>query len=71
VRAAFESCSRLARVRALVDARNLASLRVLEKIAMRREGVFRLNRLGNDGLVDEVWCAISRREWEAEQAAGG
>lgn len=71
VRAAFESCPQLARVRALVDARNLASLRVLEKIAMRREGVLRLNRLSNDGLVDEVWCEISRREWEALRVAGG
>jgi RimJ/RimL family protein N-acetyltransferase len=67
---AFEGCPKLARVRALVDARNLASLRVLEKIAMRREGVRRLNRLGNDGLVDEVWCEVSRSEWEAGRAAG-
>ena len=70
VDAAFESCPKLACVRAMVDARNLASLRVLEKIAMRREGVLRLNRLGNDGLVDEVWCEISRSEWEVEQAPG-
>jgi RimJ/RimL family protein N-acetyltransferase len=70
VGAAFEGCPKLAHVRAMVDARNLASLRVLEKIAMRREGVLRLNRLGNDGLVDEVWCEISRSEWEAERAAG-
>lgn len=67
---AFEGCPTLTRVRALVDARNLASLRVLEKIAMRREGVLSLGRLGQDGLVDEVWCAISRSEWEAERATG-
>ncbi|HXJ79061.1 MAG TPA: GNAT family N-acetyltransferase [Candidatus Methylomirabilis sp.] len=70
VDAAFEGCPKFAGVRAMVDARNLASLRVLEKIGMRREGVLRLNRLGNDGLVDEVWCELSRTEWEAERAAG-
>jgi RimJ/RimL family protein N-acetyltransferase len=70
VDAAFEGYPTLTRVRALVDARNLASLRVLEKIAMRREAVLSLGRLGPDGLVDEVWCAISRSEWEAEQATG-
>jgi [ribosomal protein S5]-alanine N-acetyltransferase len=70
VDAAFEGCPELARVRAMVDARNVASLRVLEKIAMRREGVLRSNRIGKDGLVDEVWCEISRSEWEAERAAG-
>jgi RimJ/RimL family protein N-acetyltransferase len=66
---AFDGCPTLACVRAMVDARNVASLRVLEKLAMRREGVLRANRLSNDGLVDEVWCEISRSEWEAERAA--
>jgi len=70
VDAAFEGCPKLACVKAMVDARNLASLRVLEKIAMRREGVLRLNRFGNDGLVDEVWCERSRSEWEVDRAAG-
>jgi ribosomal-protein-alanine N-acetyltransferase len=67
---AFDGCPTLACVRAMVDARNVASLRVLEKLAMRREGVLRSNRFSNDGLVDEVWCEISRSEWEAERAAG-
>ena len=70
VDAAFQGCLTLTRIRAMVDARNLASLRVLEKISMRREGLLRLNRLGNDGLVDEIWCEKSRFDWEAEQAAG-
>ena len=70
VGAAFEGCPPLACVRAMVDARNLASLRVLEKIAMRRETVLRSNRASNDGLVDEVWCEIARRDWEAERQAG-
>lgn len=69
VDAAFDGCPKLACVRAMVDARNVASLRVLEKLAMRREGVLRLNRFSNAGLVDEVWCEISRSEWEAEPAA--
>ncbi|HET9488648.1 MAG TPA: GNAT family N-acetyltransferase [Methylomirabilota bacterium] len=67
---AFNGCPTLACVRAIVDARNAASLRVLEKLAMKREGVLRSNRFTNDGLVDEVWCAISRSEWEAERAGG-
>jgi ribosomal-protein-alanine N-acetyltransferase len=67
---AFDGCPTVACVRAMVDARNVASLRVLEKLAMRREGVLRSNRSSNDGLVDEVWCEISRSEWEAERAAG-
>jgi ribosomal-protein-alanine N-acetyltransferase len=67
---AFDGCPTLACVRAMVDARNVASLRVLEKLAMRREGVLRSNRFSNDGLVDEVWCEIARSEWEAERAAG-
>jgi RimJ/RimL family protein N-acetyltransferase len=70
VNTAFDGCPTLACVRAMVDARNVASLRVLEKLAMRREAVLRANRLSNDGLVDEVWCEISRSEWEAERAAG-
>jgi RimJ/RimL family protein N-acetyltransferase len=37
---------------------------------MRREGILRSNRFSNDGLADEVWCEISRSEWEAERAAG-
>jgi RimJ/RimL family protein N-acetyltransferase len=69
VDAAFDGCPKLTCVRAMVDARNVASLRVLEKLAMRREGVLRLNRFSNDGLVDEVWCELSRSEWEAERAA--
>jgi ribosomal-protein-alanine N-acetyltransferase len=67
---AFEACPKLARIGAMVDARNLASLRVLEKIGMRRESVLRSNRVSKDGLVDEVWCEISRTEWEADRAAG-
>jgi RimJ/RimL family protein N-acetyltransferase len=67
---AFDRCPKLACVRAMVDARNVASLRVLEKLAMRREGILRSNRFSNDGLADEVWCEISRSEWEAERAAG-
>jgi ribosomal-protein-alanine N-acetyltransferase len=67
---AFDGYPELACVRAMVDARNVASLRVLEKLAMRREGVLRSNRYSNDRLVDEVWCEISRSEWEAGRAAG-
>jgi RimJ/RimL family protein N-acetyltransferase len=69
VDAAFDGCPKLACLRALVDARNGASLRVLEKLSMRREGVLRSHRFSNDGLVDEVWYEISRNEWEAERAA--
>lgn len=61
--AAFEAIPSLVRVRAMADARNVASTRVLEKIGMKREGVLRSNRIVRGDPVDEVWYGILRSEW--------
>ena len=61
---AFASGPGLLRVRAMADSRNAASIRVLERIGMRREGVLRSNRFVRDEGVDEVWCGILRSEWQ-------
>jgi RimJ/RimL family protein N-acetyltransferase len=68
VSAAFETYGRLARVRAMADARNAASLRVMEKAGFTREGLLRQNRVNRDELFDEVWCGLLRAEWEAQRA---
>lgn len=65
VDAAFEMCATLIRVRAMADARNLASIRVLAKAGLKREGILRSNRFVHGQPVDEVWCGILRSEWES------
>lgn len=65
---AFATHSDLQRVRAMADARNLASQRVMEKIGMQREGLLRRNRLHRGELVDEVWFGVLREEWEQGRA---
>lgn len=64
VDAAFLTYRDLRRVRAMADARNTGSLRVMEKIGMVREGTLRQNRLTRGESIDEVWCGILRSEWE-------
>jgi ribosomal-protein-alanine N-acetyltransferase len=65
--AAFAAYPSLHRIRAMVDARNLGSLRVMEKLGMVREGVLRQNRLVRGEFIDEVWCGTLRTEWEAHR----
>lgn len=66
---AFEARG-LAKVLARTDERNLASLRVLEKLGMTREGVLRAHRLDRSGVRrDEVVCGMIASEWSAR--AGG
>jgi ribosomal-protein-alanine N-acetyltransferase len=60
---AFEAYPQLMRVRAMADARNIRSHRVLEKIGMVREGLLRQNRLVRGALLDEVWYGVLRPEW--------
>jgi [ribosomal protein S5]-alanine N-acetyltransferase len=62
--AAFSTYPSLRRVRAVADARNGASHRVMEKLGMTREGTLRQNRLVKGGLIDDVWFGILRPEWE-------
>jgi ribosomal-protein-alanine N-acetyltransferase len=67
--AAFDACPVLVRVRAMADARNVASTRVLEKLGMKREGTLRSNRFLGGEPVDEVWCGILRNEWALRRAS--
>lgn len=62
---AFATHACLNRIRAMADARNIGSLRVMEKLGMFREGLLRQNRVSRGELVDEVWCGVLRTEWEA------
>jgi [ribosomal protein S5]-alanine N-acetyltransferase len=65
--AAFAAYASLNRLRAMADARNIGSLRVMEKLGMVREGVLRQNRLVRGEFIDEVWCGVLRTEWEAQR----
>jgi RimJ/RimL family protein N-acetyltransferase len=67
--AAFNACPSLMRVRAMADARNVGSIRVLNKVGMKQEGILRCNRFRRDEPVDEVWCGIMRPEWEVVRRA--
>ncbi len=61
--AAFGLFQELSRVRAKADARNVASIRVMEKVGMRREGLLRSDREYRGELTDEVVYGILRSEW--------
>jgi ribosomal-protein-alanine N-acetyltransferase len=67
VDAAFSGYVDLNRMRAMADARNVASLRVMEKLGMVREGVLRQNRLVRGEFINEVWCGVLRTEWAAQR----
>ena len=66
----FQTYPELKRVRAFADARNTASQRVMEKLAMRREGILRQNRIERGVLVDEAWFGVLREEWESRGENG-
>lgn len=59
---AFERAA-LHRVYATADSRNLASIRVLEKLGMSREGVLRQHHLHRGEYADEVVYGILSSEW--------
>lgn len=63
---AFRSLPGLLRLRSMIDARNGASARVLEKVGLKREGVLRANRFERGEFVDEVWYGMLRNEWELQ-----
>ena len=63
VDAAFRTYSRLRKVRAHTDARNVASMRVLEKLGFLREGVLRSNQFAKGEFVDEAIFGLLRNEW--------
>jgi ribosomal-protein-alanine N-acetyltransferase len=53
----------LHRIFATADARNLASIRVMQKLGMRQEGVLRQHRYFRGEHVDEVHYAILAEEY--------
>lgn len=64
VAAAFRGFPSLLRLRSMIDARNAASARVLEKVGLKREGLLRANRYERGQAVDEAWYGILRHEWD-------
>jgi RimJ/RimL family protein N-acetyltransferase len=67
LRIAFEDLG-LHRVIGQVESRNAASIRVLEKLGMRREAHFVENVFVKDEWQDELLYAILEREWLIERA---
>jgi RimJ/RimL family protein N-acetyltransferase len=54
------------RVTASVDPRNIASIKLLEKIGMRLEGHFRQSIWMDEGWADDLIYALLDTEWNAE-----
>lgn len=71
IASAFETYPTLKKVRARADARNLASIRVMEKLGMTREGLLRDDRLNRGELIDEVIYGLLRSEWRNEALPAG
>ncbi len=63
IAAAFGTYPWLERVRARADARNAGSIRVMEKLGMKREGLLRSDRICRGELIDEVVYGLLRSEW--------
>jgi RimJ/RimL family protein N-acetyltransferase len=62
LRLGFEELG-LHRIFAESDARNAASMRVMERLGMRREAHFVENEFLKGEWTDGVVCAILEREW--------
>ena len=60
----------LHRIAGRLDARNIASARVLERAGLRREAHLVENEFVKGEWTDEVIYAMLRSEWAARQAAG-
>jgi ribosomal-protein-alanine N-acetyltransferase len=58
----------LHRVFATADARNAASIRVMQKLGMRQEAYLRGHRFYRGERTDEVWYAILAGEYAANRA---
>ena len=54
------------RIEAEHDVNNPASGRVMEKAGLRYEGTLRQGSRNNQGIVDLVWRAILRSDWEKD-----
>lgn len=58
------------RMVARIDARNLSSLRLAERLGMRREAYLVENELFKGELTDEVDYALLSREWNEQHSDG-
>jgi RimJ/RimL family protein N-acetyltransferase len=54
-----------------LDARNVASARVLEKLGLRREAHFVENEFVKDEWQSEIAFAILGREWRSNEPSTG
>jgi ribosomal-protein-alanine N-acetyltransferase len=68
IRYGFESL-KLNKVYARADVRNPASVRVMEKAGMTREGILRDEMIVRGVACSFVYCSILLREWYAREAA--
>lgn len=57
----------LNRVAACHDVKNPKSGRVMAKAGMKQEGILRGGGRNNQGICDEVWCALTRGDREPQQ----
>ena len=64
INASLDLYPQLVRVRATCDARNAQSLRVMEKLGMKHEGLLRSDRAFRGELVDEAIYGLLRSEWQ-------
>lgn len=62
---------RLHRVEALVDPRNVGSIRTLDKLGFRREGVLREDALFRGRFTDDAVYSLLEQEWRAVRPAQG
>ena len=69
LRLGFEGLG-LHRIAGRLDARNVASARVLERVGLRREAHMVENEFVKGEWTDELIYAILRSEWAARQAPG-
>ncbi len=63
VDAAFSSYPGLQKIRAHTNAKNVASMRVLEKLDFLREGILRSNQYDKGEFIDEAIYGLLRSEW--------
>jgi RimJ/RimL family protein N-acetyltransferase len=63
---AFETLG-LEEVTSAADARNTASIRVMEKLGMRREALLLRHRLHRGEYIDEVHYSILAADWQARR----
>ena len=59
----FATLPDVVRLRAMADARNIGSRRVLEKSGFSCEGVLRSNRVVRGEPIDEAWFGLLRGDW--------